>query len=209
MILARRTVRNVGSQQVDIKEKTAALAGFVLGAMAMGFLLFSLLAMSQEASAAEFLGSDVSAWVGGEHVNDDQESVMLGVSFEWRQVTLELSHGTRRTHWRTIGEDSWQMNEWQSGTTSSLKWHPTRPAFFRPHLIWRHASDITRGRPFNDKEEPTSDFFGIGFTLEQRGEPIALDFAYGKAMRECDILKCFSGSSTNEARVAIRVRFWE
>ena len=62
---------------------------------------------------------------------------------------------------------------------------------------------------FNDKEEPTSDFFGIGFTLEQRGEPIALDFAYGKAMRECDILKCFSGSSTNEARVAIRVRFWE
>ena len=139
---------------MDHKEKVAALAGFTLGAISMGFLLFGLLAFSQQARAGELLGSDVSAWVGGEHVNDDQESVMLGVSMEWRQVTLELSHGTRRVHWRTIGEDSWQMNEWQAGSTVALKWHPTRPAFFRPHVIWRHASDITRGRPFNDKDEP-------------------------------------------------------
>ncbi len=191
------------------KEKVAALAGFAIGAIAMGFLLFGLLALSQEVRAAEFLGSDVSAWVGGEHVNDDQESVMLGVSFEWQQVTLELSHGTRRTHWRTIGEDSWRMDEWQGGTNTSLKWHPFDTGFFRPHVIWRHASDITRGSPFNDQEEPTSDFFGLGFTLSEEGERISLDFAYGRLMRECDLFDCFSGSSTNEARVAIRVLIWE
>jgi hypothetical protein len=101
------------------------------------------------------------------------------------------------------------MDEWQSGTNSALRWHPFDTGFIRPHIIWRHASDITRGRPFNDKTEPTSDFLGAGFTLSQDGEPIEIDFEFGYAARECSWFQCSKGSSTPEVRVAIRVRFWE
>ena len=192
------------------REKVAGVAGFTMGAIAMGFLIFSILAITQTANAEEFLGGDVSVWVGGEHVNEDQASVMLGASLEWRQFTLRFAHGVKSTEYRAIGEPEWEMDEWQSGTNSAILWHPTPPAFFRPHLIWRHASDITRGRPFNDKNEPTSDFFGAGFTLAEPDERIEFDFEYGLSARECALFNCsHSHNKSWQARVALRIVLWK
>ena len=172
-------------------------------------LPLAALAMSQNVDAGEFLGSDVSAWVGAEHVSHDQDAVQLGVSLEWTNFTLEIAHGVKRTKWRTIDEPEWQMNEWQSGTNTALKWHPFDTGFFRPHIVWRHASDILRGSPFNNKNEPTSDFFGAGVTIEEKDQPIAFDVEYGYAARECAMFDCSSGSRTPELRLAIRVAFWK
>lgn len=183
---------------------------FHLGA-AFGMFMSTLilLAVAQTADAEEFLKGDLSAWVGAEHVSHDQDAALIGVSLEWDNFTLEIGHGTKRTKWRTIDENDWQMDEWQSGTNTSLLWHPFKGGFVRPHLIWRHASDVTRGRPFNDKDEPTSDFLGLGFKLKQPGEPIEVDVEYGYAARECAIIDCSKGAGTAEIRIFIRVRFWE
>jgi len=162
------------------------------------------------ADAAELLGADLKAWVGAENVSDDQDLIMLGVTMEWDHITFELGHGTRRMEWRTIGEDSWTIGEWQSGTNVSLLWHPLNTnSFVRPHFVWRHASDITRGRPFNDKHEPASDFLGVGLRFEEDGLPIEFDIEVGSLARECDFFKCFSGSRTTEIRAVLRVVFWE
>jgi hypothetical protein len=167
------------------------------------------LALSQQAQAGELWGADTSIWIEGEHTNRDQASITLGASLEWRYITLRLGHGIKKTEYRAVGEDNWQMDEWQSGTNTSLLWHPTGPAFFRPHFIYRHASDITRGRPFNDKHEPTSDFFGVGFRLGEPGEHIELDFDYGLSSRECALWNCaYSANKSWEARVAVRILLW-
>ncbi len=171
------------------------------------FLLAFLCIFGAPTHGAEFLKGDLSAWVGAEHVSHDQDAVMLGVSLEWKYFTVEIGHGIKRTKWRTLDEHDWQMDEWQSGTNSALRWHPFDTGFVRPHIIWRHASDITRGRPVNDDEEPTSDFLGIGITLSQDGEPIELDIEYGYAARECGLFNCSVGAGTAEVRVAIRVGF--
>ena len=172
-------------------------------------LIAAILLAPQTTNAEEFLKGDLSAWIGAESVSHDQEAVMLGVSLEWKYFTFEIGHGTKRTKWRVPSEPEWEMDDWQSGTNSALRWHPFDTGFIRPHIIWRHASDIARGRPFNDKKEPTSDFLGVGFTLSQVGEPIAIDFEYGFAARECDLFECHKSARTDEIRVAIRVRFWE
>lgn len=159
--------------------------------------------------AAEFLKGDLSAWVGAEHVSHDQDAVILGASLEWKYFTIEIGHGIKQTKWRTIGESEWEIDEWQSGTNTAMRWHPFDTGFIRPHIIWRHASDIARGRPFNTKPEPNSDFLGIGITFSEDGEPIEFDFEFGYVARECSIFTCYKGSSTPEVRIAIRVRFWK
>jgi hypothetical protein len=181
--------------------------GYAMACM-VAVILFLIM---KPADAAEFLKGDLSAWVGAEHVTHDQDAIQIGVSLEWDKFTIEIGHGIKRTMWRTIGEPEWQIDEWQSGTNSAIRWHPFDTGFVRPHIIWRHASDVTRGKPFNDKTEPTADFLGLGVTLSQDGEPIEIDFEFGYAARECSIFdfKCSAGANTPEIRIAIRVGFWK
>ena len=159
-----------------------------------------------DAQGAEFLGADVGVYVGGEHITHEQDAVQLGLSLEWEHFDFSVSHGIKRTKWRTVDEDSWQMNEWQSGSITSLVWYPLNTTYIRPMLLWSHSSDIARGRPFNSKDEPSSDFLGLGVAFEE--DRLEIDFAVGYAARECDIFDCYSGSGTIEAMVRIRGYIW-
>ena len=151
---------------------------------------------------AEFLGSDVGVWVGAETITDGGDAVQLGITLEWKYVEVDISHGIRRTDWRTIGEPEWQMDEWQSGTIGTFRIYPTNLRPIRPLLTWSHSSDITRGAPFNEENEPTSDFFGVGVTIETKR--FELDVAYGSLGRECRVIQCSPGSRTNELRLSFR-----
>lgn len=171
------------------------------------YIIFTVMAfIGPNAQAGEFLGSDVGVYVGAEHITSEQDAVQLGLSFEWEHFDFYMSHGVKRTKWRTIGEDTWQMDEWQSGSIVGLTWYPFDTATIRPMLLWSHSSDITRGDPFNDQEEPSSDFMGIGLTYEKNR--FEVDFAIGHAGRECAVLKCYSGSGTFEAMVRFRGYIW-
>lgn len=185
--------------------------GFRIGACAgwlAAVLICSLtVVFSEDAESAEFLGSDVQAWAGAETITDGSEAVQLGITLEWKYVEFDLSHGVRQVPWRVPAEPEWEMDEWQSGTTATIRAYPFNTQTFRPLLIWSHASDITRGSPFNDEEEPTSDFFGAGVTVEV--EWLDIDVAYGSFGRECQIIHCAPGSRTEEFRVSFRGYFWK
>jgi len=164
-------------------------------------LLAALLA-SQSAHGVEFGG-----FVGGAQTGDSLQTVHIGLTVEWKHVEFDISHGVQKTQWRVPVEPEWQMDEWQSGTTGSFRIYPFNTETIRPLLIWSHVSDITRGKPFNDKEEPTSDFFGAGVTIEVNR--FELDLTYGSFGRECHFTTCSPGSKTNEFKIAFRGYFWK
>lgn len=165
-------------------------------------LLVLLLLIASNSLAAEFLGSNVGVWVGGETVSNGRDALQLGITLEWAHVEFDLSHGIQKVHYRVISEPEWKMDEWQSGTLGSLRIYPFNSRPFRPLFVWSHLSDITRGEPFNTKNEPTSDFFGAGITLDAKR--LELDVTYGTLGRECRIIECSPGSRTNELRIAFR-----
>ena len=164
-------------------------------------LLAALLA-TQSANAVEFSG-----FVGGEQTGNELQTVQVGLTVEWKHVELDVSHGVQKTQWRATAEPEWEMDEWQSGTTGSLRIYPFNTKTIRPLLVWTHVSDITRGRPFDDENEPTSDFLGAGVTVEIKR--FELDVTYGSFGRECRVTKCRSGSRTNEFKIAFRGYFWK
>ena len=167
-------------------------------------IIFSLLAgyLWTDAASAELLGSDVSVWVGGETITDGGEAVQLGITLEWKYVEFDVSHGVKRVSWRVPSEPEWKMDEWQSGSLGTFRIYPTTMHPIRPLLTWSHSSDITRGRPFNDENEPTSDFFGAGITIEMKR--FELDVAYGRLGRDCKFIECSPGSRTSEFRLSFR-----
>ena len=169
-------------------------------------ILFILLLLTSNAQSAEIFGVDVSVWAGGEHITHDQDAIQLGVSLEWDHIDVNLSAGMKRTKWRVVDEPSWEMDEWQSGSIVSISWYPFNTTSIRPMLLWSHSSDITRGRPFNNKKEPTSDFLGIGVTFQKK--KLEIDLAIGRSAKECDLLKCHKGSLTTEVMIRFRGYIW-
>ena len=165
-------------------------------------LAIAALLIASNANAVEFGG-----WVGGEAVTDGRDAVQLGITVEWKYIEFDISHGVQKVHYRVPAEPEWKMDEWQSGTIGTFRIYPFNTQTIRPLLVWSHASDITRGEPFNDKEEPTSDFFGAGVTVEVKR--FELDIAYGSLGRECRIIECYPGSRTNELRIGFRGYFWK
>jgi len=157
------------------------------------------------AHGAEFLGSDVGVFLASEHITHGHDAWQLGITLRWDHVKFDASHGIKRTKWRTPSEPQWKMDEWQSGSSFALRYYPFNMETIRPMVIWNHSSDITRGKPFNDKNEPTSDFFGAGFTFEKR--QFELDLAYGRLGRECRVIQCAPGSKTNEFMFTLRGYF--
>lgn len=164
-------------------------------------LLAALLA-TQSANAVEFGG-----FVGGAQSGDALQTVQLGLTVEWKHVEFDVSHGVQKTQWRVTAEPEWEMDEWQSGSTLAVRVYPFNTETIRPLLVWSHVSDITRGRPFDDENEPTSDYFGVGATIEIKR--FELDVTYGSFGRECRVTECSSGSRTNEFKIAFRGYFWK
>lgn len=186
-------------------EKIAGITGFIAGAIAMGFLLFTLLAISQNAMSAE-----LGAYVGGQTVVGDADAVQVGLTIEWEYVEVDLSHGIKRVGWHVNSEPSWKQNEWQSGSEFSVRVYPLGEGAVRPIVTWSHLSDITRGEPFNDKEEPSSDFVGAGLTVEWKR--VEFDVAYGWQLRECRFTKmsdCPDANVNENILLRIRGYFWK
>lgn len=180
--------------------------GFKVGAL-VGWLttaiMFSLIfAFINNADAAEFGG-----FVGTEQTGDALQTVQVGFTVEWKHVAFDLSHGVQKTQWRVPAEPEWKMDEWQSGTAAALRIYPFNTQTIRPLFIWRHVSDITRGRPFDDENEPTSDYFGSGVTVVMKR--FEFDVTYGSFGRECRVTKCSKGSRTNEFKIEFRGYFWK
>lgn len=188
---------------MTVKEKIMFHAGFAAGAIAMGVVMFSIIAFAQNAEAAELQG-----WVGAETVTDGRDAVQIGITLEWEHVEFDVSHGVQKVHYRVPAEPEWKMDEWQSGTIATIRVYPFNWNTIRPFALWSHSSDITRGKPFNDENEPTSDFFGIGVSA-YLGKRFEIEAAYGSLGRECQIIECYPGSRTNEMRIAFRAYFWK
>lgn len=169
--------------------------------------LIVLLLASFEAHTAEIFNADVGVWAGVEHITNDQDAVQLGVSLEWDHFDLDMSTGIKRMKWRAIGEPQWDMDEWQSGSIVSLTWYPFNTKTVRPMLLYSHSSDVARGKPFNDNNEPTADFVGVGLTFQK--SRFEIDLAVGRSARECDLLKCHKSASTTEAMIRIKGYIWK
>ena len=171
-----------------------------------GVICAILVALAANADAAE-----IDAYVGGQSVINDADAVQIGVTVDWEYVAIDLSHGIKRVQWRVKSEPNWQMDEWQSGSEFGIRVRPFgRQRKITPVIMWSHLSDITRGRPFNDKEEPSSDFIGSGFTVEwKRAE---LDIAYGWQLRECVLTKmsdCPDANINGNFMLRFRGYFWK
>ena len=198
--------RAIMGHGMAFKEKVAAISGFILGALSMGFLLFSLLAISQNASGAE-----IGAYISAQTVLDDADAVQIGVTIEWERVEIDLSHGIKRVSWHVPIETSWEQDKWQSGSEFNIRAYPFDSWYdWRTMVMWSHLSDVTRGKPFNDKDEPSSDFVGFGVTKEWRN--FELDIAYGWQLRECVLTKmsdCPDANISNNFMFKFRGYFWK
>lgn len=179
--------------------------GVSLGIPIGGFIAITVISLmfifANKADAAEF-----GAYVGAEQTGDALQTVQIGLTVEWKHVEFDLSHGVQKTQWRVPAEPEWKMDEWQGGTTAAIRVYPFNTETIRPLLVWTHVSDITRGQPFNDENEPTSDYFGAGITVEIKR--FEFDLTYGSFGRECQILKC-ARSPTNELKLSFRGYFWK
>lgn len=167
-------------------------------------VLLAALLVSQAADGAELGG-----YIGAAQSGDALQTVQVGLTIEWKYVEFDLSHGVQKTQWRVPVEPDWKMDEWQSGTEASFRIYPfSRFETIRPLIVWTHVSDISRGKPFNDEaDEPTSDYFGIGATVEIKR--FEFDLTYGSFGRECHFTTCSDGSRTNEFKIAFRGYFWK
>jgi len=177
-------------------------SGLAVGyAMGCAFVVILFLIM-KPADAAEF-----GAYVGADQTGDALQTVQVGLTVEWKHVEFDLSHGVQKTQWRVSAEPEWKMDEWQSGTVAAIRIYPFTTETIRPLLVWTHVSDITRGRPFNDENEPTSDYFGAGVTVEIKR--FEFDLTYGSFGRESRAIGCSHGSKTNELILSFRGYFWK
>jgi len=165
-------------------------------------ILIAALILSTNTHAAEFLGSDVSVFVSVETITNDQDAVQLGFTLDWNHIVLDFSHGVKRMKWRAPSEPQWEMNEWQSGSAVRARIYPFNTETFRPLIVWNHSSDATRGQPFNDKEEPTSDYFGVGMTIDTGR--FEIDVTFGRVGRECNLFKCGMNAASNEFGIRFR-----
>ena len=196
--------RNNPLAQLKEEWKRALRNPWYIGAW---ILLISLFVYSCEAKA-DFLGSEVSAYVGGQVITDDTDAIQVGLSLKWKYVTADMSTGIKRVSWRVKSEPEWEMDTWQSGSIFALRGYPFMPeSDFRPLITWVHLSDVSRGQPFNNKEEPTSDYLGVGFTAVSG--PLEVDLTAGYSGRECAWFSCSSNAKTPEVQFRIRVYFWD
>lgn len=151
--------------------------------------------------------AELGTFVSGGQTGAALQTVQIGLAVEWKHVAVNLSHGVQRTQWRVPEEPEWQNYKWQAGTTVGVRIYPFNTETIRPLLIWNHVSDIIRGKPFNDENEPTSDYFGVGVTVVIKR--FEFDVTYGSFGRECYFTSCDIGSRTSEFKIGFRGYFWK
>lgn len=151
--------------------------------------------------------AELDIYVGGEQIGIALQTVQIGLTVEWKHVAIDLSHGAQRTQWRVPEEPGWQNYKWQGGSTVSVRIYPFNTKTIRPLLVWSHVSDIIRGKPFNNENEPTSDYFSAGVTIVIKR--FELDLTYGSFGRECYFASCGVDSRTNEFKVGFRGYYWK
>lgn len=154
---------------------------------------------------ADVLGADTRVYLGSQVITNDRETFQVGITFEWSHVEVDMSHGIQRTKWRVASEPEWEMDEWQSGSIFAIRGYPFSFQKYRPVITWVHTSDITRGEPFNDEEEPTSDYVGVGVTAVTKR--IEFDLTTGISGRECAFFTCGGNAKTHETQIQMRWYF--
>ena len=190
----------------DIPNHKPRVIDSLMGTLLIMFpFVILLLSLSTEAKAEDFLGADVGVYLGSQVITNETESFQVGLTLDWNVVAIDMSHGIKRTSWRVESEPEWEMDDWQSGSIFSIRVYPFNTETWRPLITWVHLSDITRGRPFNSKEEPTSDYLGVGVSYEYK--KIGLDFTGGLSGRECAVFSCNSKSQSFEAQIQMRFYF--
>lgn len=166
-----------------------------------------VLSLMAEADSAELFGADIGAYVGGQTITNDTKTVQVGLTLEWRHISVDVSHGIKKTDWRVENEPTWEMDDWQSGSAVNIRVYPFNTTTIRPLITWVHLSDATRGVPFNNKEEPSSDYVGVGITLVWKR--LELDISTGISGRECTFFSCGSQAKTHETQIQIRAYFFK
>ena len=174
-------------------------------------IAIAILLFVYEAHSAELLNADIGAYVGAQTITNDTKTVQVGLTLEWTYVSVDMSHGVKKTEWYVENEPTWKMDDWQSGSVFGVRLYPfnttTLRTTVRPLITWVHMSDAFRGVPFNDKEEPTSDYVGVGVTFVWNR--LELDISTGISGRECMLFSCNSEAKTRESQIQIRAYFFK
>jgi len=128
-------------------------------------IAIAIILLVSEAHSAELFGAEINVFAGIQKINK-HETVQLGIVFEWEHTVFDFSYGIQRVGWPADQKPSWGTNKWQSGSVVSFRGYPFNTQTIRPLITWVHMSDITRGSPFNNTKEPTSDYVGVGVTFD-------------------------------------------
>ena len=106
----------------------------------------------------------------------------VGVRAKFKFLTFELSNGIKRAT-RTARD----ANKPSNGTQLGIHLHP-----FPHHTALKglrvsgfHLSDLFRGKPFNELEEPVDHFLGAGYTFEKHN--YEFDLLIGKESHDCSL----------------------
>ena len=124
----------------------------------------------------------------------------VGVRAKFKYASFEISNGIKKAN-RTARN----ANKLSNGTLLAMHIYPFHNTDKTARLVLTatHLSDIFKGKPFNDREEPVDHFFGAGYTI-QKGNYEA-DIIFGRESHDCSLdSKC---KYTNQIKAAVRYYF--
>lgn len=106
----------------------------------------------------------------------------VGVRAKFKYLTFELSNGIKRAN-RTARN----ANKPSNGTQLGIHIHPFPhdTAYKGLRISGFHLSDIFRGKPFNEREEPVDHFLGAGYTFKKHN--YEFDLLVGMESHDCSL----------------------
>ncbi len=124
----------------------------------------------------------------------------VGIRTKFRNVSLEISNGIKKAQ-----RDDREANQFSNGTQLGIHVYPFHgpesPSRFVISAI--HLSDLFRGKPFNDKEEPVDHFLGAGYSILR--DHYEIDLLFGKESHDCSLDRDCNYS--NQFKATIRYIF--
>lgn len=106
----------------------------------------------------------------------------LGARINMEYFSLEISNGIKKA-----SRKNREANKVSNGTLISIDIYPFQNSQSKNKYILSasHLSDIFRGQPFNDEEEPVDHFFGIGFL--KKSDQYESKILFGKESHDCSL----------------------
>ena len=106
----------------------------------------------------------------------------LGVRAKFRHATIELSNGIKKAD-----RPEKNANSASNGTLVGIHIFPFHSTDSRDRFVLSaiHLSDLFRGEPFNDQEEPVDHFLGAGYALSR--DNYEIDLLIGKESHDCSL----------------------